>query len=217
MRYAVWLRQGRAATIVAQLRSGNADDAADRGKYSFIGPMQDMVMRVFDGTEWFYIDRHGEMAFPGSFVSATDFSEGRAVVETKKGYGLIGLNGRFVIEPKYDDIDWDSINNVAIVTEDGQSGLYSREGQQLTGLIYDQILAGSEGLFPARRNGKYSFIRRDGMTVIRPQFDDAYSFSDGFALVRVGNHEFLIDHDGNPIDDIREKTVTERERVRELV
>ena len=205
--------------IVAQLRSNNAKDSVDHGKYNFIGPMQDMVMRVFDGTEWFYIDRYGNRAFPGSFVSATDFSEGRAVVETKKGYGLIDLNGKFVIEPRYDDIDWDSINNVAIVTADGQSGLYSREGQQHTGLIYDQILAGSEGLFPARRNGKYSFIRRDGLMMIRPQFDDAYSFSNGFARVRVGNHEFLIDHNGSPIDDIRQKTVTEKgkERVPELV
>lgn len=197
--------------IAEQLRSRNAakGKAAERGKYSFIGMMHDMVMRVFDGTEWSYVDRHGERAFPGSFVGAGDFSEGRAVVETTDGYGLIGLDGRFLIEPQCDDIEWDSINNVAIVTVDGQSGLYGREGQPLTGLIYDQILSGGEGLFPVRKNGKYGYIGRDGMMAIRPQFDDAFGFRNGFARVAIGNHEFLIDATGKQIDNIREKTTIE--------
>ncbi len=196
--------------IAAQLRNRNAGagDVAERGKYSFIGQMNDMVMRVFDGTEWFYIDRHGGKAFPESFISASDFSEGRAVVETKTGYGLIGLDGRFAIEPLYDDIDWDSINNVATVTVDGLSGLYDREGQSLTGLIYDHILPEGGGLYAVRINGKYGYIRRDGLVKIRPQFDNAGSFDNGCARVSIANHEFLIDTGGNRIDDVRQKATT---------
>lgn len=195
--------------IAARLRSRNAaaNGNADTGKYSFMGMMHDMMMRVFDGTQWFYVDKHGGRALPGSFVNAGDFSEGRAAVETAEGYGLIDLNGRFVIGPHCDDIEWDSMHNVAIVTADGQSGLYNREGRPLTGLIYDQILPGNEGMFPVRRDGKYGFIRRDGLMAIRPQFDDAFGFRDGFARVSIANREFLIDANGNPIDNIRQKTI----------
>lgn len=176
-------------------------------KYAFIGPMQDMVMRVSDGTRWFYIDNHGDMAFAGYFASADDFCEGRAVVETAEGYGLIDLAGNFVIPPRYDDMEWDGANNVAIATCEGLSGLYSREGETLTGLIYDQILPASEGMFPVRKNGKYGFIRRDGIMAIKPRFDDAFGFRDGFARVSNGNRQFLINTEGCVIDNIPQKTV----------
>lgn len=196
--------------IASQLRNRHEKaDSPNREKYTFIGKMHDMVMRAFDGSKWFYIDKRGGAAIPGYFVSACDFSEGRAVVETDEGYGMIDLNGRFVIEPHCDDVEWDSTNNVAIVTVNGQSGLYSREGESLTGLIYDQILAGCEGLFSVRKNGKYGFIRRDGVMVIRPHFDDAFGFRNGAARVRTLNREYLIDRDGQIIDDIPQKTVLE--------
>lgn len=175
-------------------------------KYTFIGQMRDMVMRAFDGAKWFYIDRNGDMAFAGYFASAEDFCEGRAVVETDEGYGLIDSRGRFVIEPRYDDMEWDGANNVAIATSEGQSGLFSREGEPLTGLIYDQILPANESMFPVRKNGKYGFIRRDGVMAIKPRFDDAFGFRDGFARVSNANNQFLIDREGRVIDEIRQKS-----------
>lgn len=193
--------------IVANLRRNSADPSRSAdGKYTFIGRMCDMVMRVFDGSRWFYIDHRGDKAFTGDFASAEDFCEGRAAVETKEGYGLIDLAGNFVIEPRYDDIEWDG--NVAIVTMEGQSGLYSREGEPLTGLIYDQVLPASEGMFPVRKNGKYGYIRRDGVMAIRPRFDDAFGFRDGFARVSNGDSHFLIDRQGCVIDKIRRKSST---------
>lgn len=201
--------------IAAHLRGnaaggdGMVNGAAGRErKYRFIGPMHDMVMRAFDGSAWRYIDKTGAAAVPGTFAGATDFAEGRAVVETAEGYGLIDLAGRFVIPPRYDDIEWDSVNNVAIVTAEGLSGLYSREGELLTGLIYDQILAGSEGLFPVRQGGKFGYLRRDGVMAIRPQYDDAFGFRGGVARVGTGNREFLIDTAGERVDDILMQAAT---------
>lgn len=199
---------GALANIAAHLSSNTrGNGAADTEKYGFIGPMCDMMMRVSDGREWLYIDKHGSMAIPGRFAGAGDFAEGRAVVETPEGYGLIDLTGRYVIEPQCDDIKWDSIANVAVVTVDGRSGLYSREGEPLTGLIYDQILPGAEGLFPVRIGGKYGYVRRDGVMAVRPQFDDAFGFRGGFARVSTANREFLIDTDGRRIDDVQTEAV----------
>lgn len=179
--------------------------ARDFAKYSYIGEMQDMLMRVCDGLNWFYIDRNGNVTIPGPFVTAEDFSEGRAVVETKSGYGLINVEGNFVIEPDCCDLEWNSIDNIAIVTIEGKSGLFSRDGVKLTELIYDQILPCSEGFLPFKLNGKYGFLRRDGTDVIKPVYDDAFCFKDGFARVKLGNRILLIDHEGNRIDELKKQ------------
>ena len=37
------------------------------------------------------------------------------------------------------------------------------------------------GLYPINVNGKYGFMDRSGKTMITPQFDEAYGFSEGCA------------------------------------
>jgi hypothetical protein len=185
----------------------DGDRAEENPKWRFVGEMHEMVMRVFDGHEWRYVDKTGREAFAGTFLYACDFGEGRAVVETSGGYGLIDLDGRFVIEPRCADIEWDIAHNVAIVTVDGQSGLYDRNGVPLTGLIYDQILGGNEGLFLVKKEQLFGYIHCDGRMAIRPQFDDAFGFRNDCARVRTGNRSFLIDRDGNQIETVTEKAV----------
>jgi len=44
----------------------------------------------------------------------------------------------------------------------------------------------SEGLAAVQISGKWGYIERSGQFVINPQFDDAFPFSYGLALVRSG-------------------------------
>jgi hypothetical protein len=44
----------------------------------------------------------------------------------------------------------------------------------------------NSGLYPININGKYGFMDRSGKTVITPQFDGVFGFSEGLAYVRVG-------------------------------
>jgi hypothetical protein len=45
----------------------------------------------------------------------------------------------------------------------------------------------NSGLYRIKIDGKYGFINRDGKTVIEPQFDEAYGFSEGLAGVQIGS------------------------------
>ena len=42
------------------------------------------------------------------------------------------------------------------------------------------------GLYPINVNGKYGFMDRSGKTVVTPQFDQTWGFSEGLASVLVG-------------------------------
>lgn len=184
---------------MAEASSQPADTAK---KYQFVGPMCDLLIRAFDGRRWVYLDKHGEVAIDGDFIFAGDFYEGRAVVEAETGFGMIDNAGRYIIPPDYDDIDIDQFTNMLIVTNEGVSGLFSREGESVTGLIYDQIVNSNEGLFPVKKNGRFGYIRRDGSVVVEIIYEDALGFRNGVGRVVLRGREYLIDTDGNSVAEI---------------
>ena len=55
---------------------------------------------------------------------------------------------------------------------------------------------GGKQLYPAATQGRYGFIDERGKTAIPPQFDEAHSFREGFASVRVQNKWGFIDSKG---------------------
>ncbi len=165
-------------------------------RYDFIGEMREGMMRAKVGDEWVFLNKSGHEIFGKRFLGAGDFIEGRAVVETSTGFGLIDLDGEWVVDPICDDLEWDEVHNLAIVTRDGLSGLCDRCGKPMSEMIYEHILAGNEGYFPVRQGGKYGYLRADGVLTIEPQFDDAYGFRNGVAKVRLATEIYFIDIQG---------------------
>lgn len=55
----------------------------------------------------------------------------------------------------------------------------------------------NSGLYPINVNGKYGFMDRSGKTVIAPQFNHAYGFSEGLAAVMVGDKTGYINTKGS--------------------
>lgn len=57
----------------------------------------------------------------------------------------------------------------------------------------------SSGLYPINVNGRVGFNDRTGKTVIAPQFDETYGFSEGLAAVRIGAKFGYIDTKGGVV------------------
>jgi hypothetical protein len=75
--------------------------------------------------------------------------------------------------------------------------LYSLFLNALTSSIYAQPNNEStRQLFPIHQNGKSGYIDNTGRIVIRPQFDEAWGFSEGLAPFRDGNKWGYIDETG---------------------
>ena len=98
------------------------------------------------------------------------------MVWTGDKLGFIDRQGRYVIEPQFDDVD-------SRFSGSSESALAVEFSGDLVAVGF------SEGLAAVRIGDKWGFIDRQGTYVIEPQFDDAQSFSEGLAAVRIGDRE----------------------------
>lgn len=93
--------------------------------------MHEGLRRICRGDRYGFIDESGGIAIPIRYLWADDFREGRAVVETENGMGLIDTSGREVIPAIYDDVCYDIVGGESTVRLDGQSTVFSYDGRQL--------------------------------------------------------------------------------------
>lgn len=93
--------------------------------------MHEGLRRICRGERYGFADESGNIAIPIRYLWADDFREGRAVVETENGLGLIDKSGREVIAAIYDDVCYDPVGGESEVRLDGLSAVFTYDGQQL--------------------------------------------------------------------------------------
>jgi hypothetical protein len=139
-----------------------------------------------DGT-WGYIDKTGTLVIPAKFTTVRHFNEGLAYVEVggpggkTVGFGIGGYidkRGDFVIPPVCDNRKMPPV--------------YCKDFSEGLALIVETI-AGKRGYGWEKGCG---YVDRTGNLVIELKFEDAGSFRDGMAVVRVGEKWGYIDNTG---------------------
>lgn len=138
----------------------------------------------------------------------------------RNGFGLMDINGEWVVKPTYDDItssenffklhkgdklggyfpttqktikpQFDKImfvsNDIAVIAKNEKYGLLNtKSGEIILDTTFFYLDQCSEGLILAKKNSEnlYGYINTDGKWVLPPQFEDAHSFSEGVAAVKV--------------------------------
>jgi len=163
-----------------------------------IQPQYEIVLNFFDGLaavllnkKWGYIDKNGNMVINTQFdmSGSPGFMEGLAVVKQNQKYGYINMQGDFVIKPEYDD---------AFPFKDGfatvgygdhirgiKFGLINKKGEKVIDFKYDSPLFFHEGLTEVQVNDLYGYMDYYGKLKIEPQYEFAYSFSNGIAAVEI--------------------------------
>ncbi len=180
------------------------ENTPEQSRYTHVGHMNDMLRRVEDGQYVKFVNAQGKTIIDGNFSDAEDFAEGRSVVKVDKYYGVIDTTGRYILSPCFEDVEWFPELNVIKALMDGHYGLYSREGEEITGQIYTKMLSPGDGLFAVRKECHFGFIRRDGSVAIDFIYDDAFSFQNGKARVTRNGSVYLIDTAGNIIEELRD-------------
>lgn len=136
--------------------------------------------------QWGFVDEEGNPITPIHFDAVEPFKDGLAKVYKDRGYGLIDLNGNWVLRPTHENIgdfhlseEYAKIDPLAYVVEieDFKEDL--------------AVVAVQRGW-----DKKYGYIRRDGSWFKEPIYDSAGHFQDGVARVELG-HWGLIDKKGD--------------------
>lgn len=139
-----------------------------------------------------YIDETGKMVISPRFVSANNFSEGLAVVNTDPDHNcVINQDGEIVINPEGYYISGDFRDGRALITvkENGKPAFIDKTGELVIKPVFYQAKEFSEGLAAVQleQGGKWGYINTRGELVISPQFTYAQPFSEGLARVGYGN------------------------------
>ena len=169
-----------------------------------------LVAYVYNnGGYWYnygYIDKTGREVIPTNYTPADDldphlggsFNEGLANVCSDFGKcGYIDSTKKEVIPLKYEDVG-KFHNGIALVVKDDHTLFITKTGEELSVKnrynYYDEF---SERLAKVtikddNGNKKYGFINTSGEEVVPPKYDDAYSFSDGMALVKLEINGYIL-------------------------
>jgi hypothetical protein len=133
-----------------------------------------------DKRRLFYLTKDGQRLFPQEFVDARVFSEGLAAVASGPGppgmssaYGYIDASGTVVINPQF----FIAGNNLAADFVDGRAVVSQ------SGLLLSVPLSG--------------VIDRAGRWIVRPEYDNISSYSEGLARALINDHWVFLDMDGH--------------------
>ena len=123
--------------------SDNATNETLHEEFSYYGvnsdsnltvyPMCEGLRRFATLTGYGFEDDKGNTVIDAIYHSAQDFIEDRALVESHYGrWGLIDKQGRYIIDMKYDHIEFDVDNGMSEVTLNGHRATFDYFGMQLT-------------------------------------------------------------------------------------
>jgi hypothetical protein len=135
-----------------------------------------------------YIDETGKMVINPVFNYAVDFSEGLAFIrdEATSRYGYIDKTGKVVVNP-HSGFGYDFSEGFAEVAVGNTHGYIDRSGTMIVPPLSE--VGGprfSEGLAAMRIGGRWGYFDKTGRVAINPQFAWASEFSEGLAMVSVG-------------------------------
>ncbi|MGL5892322.1 MAG: WG repeat-containing protein, partial [Bacteroidia bacterium] len=126
-------------------------------------------------------------------------------------WGLIDINGNYVLDPIYHTIfNWhegfarlEKVRSKIDVGGDwanhynGEYGFINANGKLITDFSFGYAKDFSNGLAAVNKYKKWGFIDTNGQTAIPCKFDDVYSFNDDGCIVSLNNKWGLIDRNGN--------------------
>lgn len=169
----------------------------------------DQIIRYRKGNIWGYAHYDGErIATRSLLLVAYDFVEGRAVVRTQRGYGMIDTSGRMVLNDVWEDVAWYGDENIATACDtQGRWHIFDRLGRQLSTHPADWMGDACEGYIVARKGAKFGYYSTDGQKRTDFIYDEAFSFSEGVALVAHNGTRYHIDTSFHRISSKEEERV----------
>ena len=183
--------------LCSQTVSNGLYGIIDRTGNRIIAPQNKMINHFSGRRASFNVsdktrDVYGFYDYKGKVVLKADkryrsvFYDGLLIFRENSKYGYLDINGRVVISPRYYDARRFSEGLACVVIDRNGYGFINKKGDLvISPRRFDWCKIFKEGLCAASAMGKWGYIDTRGRWAILPQFKDAYSFSNGIAMVKL--------------------------------
>lgn len=185
-----------------------------KAQFDELGPPGDNGFVAFRiGKLWGYLNQKREIAIEPRLLAAQPFQNGLAWVKlSPNAQGKTPANACIDTKGKiiYEDDDTKPLSEgLKPVRKNGTTlwGYMDESNKILIPAEYDQAFAFQHGFAVVGKGGKFGFISRDNKLLGGLAYSEANPFDDnGIALVKQGNSPFLIDRNGQKVENTKVTT-----------
>lgn len=189
-------------------KEGNKKLIGDKS-YQFLGSFGNGYAPAQYDNKYGYINRSfDEFNFEYEYAGA--FSNGVAAVKKDGKWALINNKLKLITAFDYEDIkvnDYGFCSEFEVIAakKNGKYYLINREGKQLSNTGFDdmKLPASIDGAIAIKIGEKWGYTNSKGNILIEPTYEDAYSFSLGFAPVKQNDRWAYIDTNNSPITEFK--------------
>jgi hypothetical protein len=153
-----------------------------------------------------FLTPQGKIAFDQKFKTATPFNaDGYAIVATEQGPAVIDKKGNFVVKPGLDVVSVEK-GIVIFRNKDLSYGAMSIDSQkEIAPASYDEITLAGNLVRLKNKGATYGFINSTGEFSVLPQYDMAWPFAKGKAIVERNGKYTYVDKGGKTIGEVPEE------------
>lgn len=199
--------------MVSALLIGCTSDHSPETSTTKLWPAATVNKNSLTGVEtekWGYIDEKGGFQIQSSYQDAYDFSCGYALVRiSDNSIFFIDTKNNMQSAPSFESVGtYFYYDHVRYMTSSGLWGLLDKNFEIVIQPAYYALGNMSDvGLIAAKQSAdsKYGFLDKNGEQVIPAQFDGAYTFDGGYAVVMMGSSYGVIDKSGSFTINLQDK------------
>lgn len=174
------------------------------GKYDELKKAGEGFFKFKSGEKWGFLNSNGEEIIPALYDNIeTGFINGNIWVIKNERVGQIDSTGKTKIDFIYQDAKFITNQGLTVVKKDDKFGILDSVGNILVPVEYTYIekyILKNQKLIYFKKDGKYGYFNLDGKVAIQAIYDDADSFVDGVAKVKIGKRKFKINEFGKEIE-----------------
>lgn len=163
-------------------------------KYDYCEILNDKVVLTRSGSstdlsthenEWIYSGNHSISSKKGWLLESTSYGS----------YGLLFSNGKKVTSPEFDEIVFADNDSTVFLRQGDYWWVMDGNGKPICTpqSEYQKVSPVSESFFMVMKDGKTGFVDLNNKLRIANRYDDAYSFNEGLAAIKLREHWGFID------------------------
>lgn len=184
--------------VEGQWRLVDENGATSPEGFDEIWPLLDGMAKVRRGNRFSFVGAEGRLLTAEWFDETRVWADGLAPVRRENDWFFLRATGELL--GPYAVAMTPNEGLARFVPRDGEVGFLRADGATAIEPIFETAQGFTEGLAPVKREGKWTWIDREGREVAPPRFDGVGGFGpDGLAVARVGTRFGLVDRQGREV------------------